>query len=153
VIAPGAVVEGRRTSIAIEERRTDRVEIDLFRQLDVDVRPYLAESSLDATDAAELTRLQADRDRVIELAARVRELHTRLGDASQRAGELRASLAQLEGRSPEIARVRRELATRLEAATAESESASAELAGVRANEEEARARLRNDYRDFAIEGR
>jgi outer membrane protein OmpA-like peptidoglycan-associated protein len=153
VIAPGAVVEGRRTSIAIEERRTDRVEIDLFRQLDVDVRPYLAESSLDATVAAELTRLQADRDRVIELAARVRELHTRLGDASQRAGELRASLAQLEGRSPEIARVRRELATRLTAATSESESASAELAAVRANEEQARARLRNDYRDFAIEGR
>lgn len=153
VIAPGAIAEGRRTSIAIEERRTDRVEIDLFRQLDVDLRPYVAESRLDAAVTAELTRLQTDRDRVMELAARVRELHTRLGDASQRAGELRASLAQLEGRSPEIARVRRELAARLAAATAESESASAELAAVRANEEEARARLRSDYRDFAIPGR
>jgi hypothetical protein len=153
VIAPGAVTEGRRSSISIVEARIDRAEVDLFRDLSFDLRPFLAESALEASIASRLVRLQEDRDRLTELATRASELHTRLAESSERAAELRASLnGILESRQPEIARVRRELAARLQQATRDSETASAELANVRASEEEARARLRSDYREFAIPG-
>lgn len=153
LLVPIPIRAGRDSTIVIEERAPVLAVVSLSEDLATDLRAYLRPDAFEASAEQRLGELLDDRDalkRVIEEAALLQQ---RLGENGQRAEELRRSVRSLEGAAGGAIAVRRRIAERLDRAVSDGEVLAQRLAQLRAEETEARARLREAVRDFTAERR
>ncbi len=140
-MVPLPIASGETSTLTLVERwHVDRT-IDLRTDIDADLEPFLAGTSMTAAERARFEEIRADRTALRRSAAQSRALRRRLDEHGIRTAELRAALDALpEGAA--VAAVRRRLAAHLLSAVNDGEAISAELASIRAAEVEARGRLR-----------
>ena len=142
-LVPIRVEGGRDSVLTVDERRAAISEVSIVEDLQTDLRPYLAGSHLDAPDEARLRQLLDDRDALLRIVEQARLAQVRLGESGARLEELRRTVRALDergGRSSSA--VRRRITERLDAATRDAEQIAERLATLRADQVEARERLR-----------
>ncbi|MCZ7681454.1 MAG: DUF4139 domain-containing protein [Sandaracinaceae bacterium] len=143
LLVPIPVEPRRDAALTLEERRPIRATIELRADLGTDLRPFLDASELEPAVLAALRQLADDREALARTEERAAALRTRLAENAERAEELRRSIAALDERGgASSAAVRRRMTERLDAATREGETIAAELATLRVEQIDARARLR-----------
>ncbi len=143
LLVPIPVEPRRDAALTVEERRPIRAAIELRADLGTDLRPFLDASELEPAVLAALRQLADDRGARARPGGRGPALRPRRGERGERAGERGRSIAALDERGgASSAAVRRRMTERLDAATREGEAIAAELATLRVEQIEARARLR-----------
>jgi len=135
----------------IEERRAVRGEVDLVRELSVDLDPFLAGSDLPPPLVSRLRPVLDAREALVRVRERAAALNEQLAEAARRSAELRRSVVALDSRAGRsTSPIRRRMATRLEAAVADAERLADQLAAARATEIDAMAALREAAQDLSF---
>lgn len=143
LLVPIPIEPRRDAALTIEERRPIRGALELSTDLRTDLRAFLEGSDLEPALLAALRQLADDREALVRAEERAAALRTRLAESAERAGELRRNIAALDERGgASSAAVRRRMTERLDAATREGDAIAAELATLRVEQMDARARLR-----------
>jgi outer membrane protein OmpA-like peptidoglycan-associated protein len=154
ILAPIPIEGGRDAQVSIEEQTTLRASIHLADDLTSDLRPYLAGSELSAAERAAVESLQGDRDALARSVEQTELLRVRLSESAARAEELRRTMRALDERAGRSAApVRRRTSERLDEALREADELAERLSIERAEQSEARARLRAAAQELEIPAR
>lgn len=149
-LVPIPIQEKRSSTLSIEERRPERMTLDILATDGAKLAAYLHNSRL-RPDAEKRVREVVDlRNQVGRIARDIETLRTQLNDLGQQSSELRENLAAIE-KTPKANALQQRLLDRLGAATKQMDELSVKLSSATVDLAEAKARLTESLREFRIE--